>query len=225
MPVWPPCRSALPVLLPCSAPLQLLRAARTVPGAPTARPQACQHPTRPPPLRRLCLDFTDPCVELLLSISPSGNPCCILPPSRASQRGSQVRRGRCWCPALLLKRPCSMGATASTGPSTNPSPAPLSLQGKALFSLIGLENLNEDTLIASLAAVEGHVANTCPPATCVAPPPGQQQQQQTAASPLAYCPEFACYLERCLELAQKHRGLGPAPAVLLLQVRAYGLHL
>ena len=90
-----PCQLAASLyFLPCSAPLQLLRAARTVPGAPsTARPLACQHPTRPPPLRRLCLDFTDPCVELLLSPSPSGNPCCVLPPSRASQRASQVRVG------------------------------------------------------------------------------------------------------------------------------------
>lgn len=75
-----------------------------------------------------------------------------------------------------------------------------------------MDSLSEETVVDRLAAVEGHVANTC--SAC----PSLDAPQQLPPSPLVYSPEFSCFLERCLELAQTHKDLGVAPAVLLLQV-------
>jgi hypothetical protein len=125
-------------------------------------------------LRKLCADFSEPCVELLVASTSSGMPCCILP------RGN---------------------------------PAARDAQAHGLFRLLDLTGLNERTVVDRLAAVEGHVANTC--SAC----PLQDGQQQP--SPLVYCPELSCFLERCLELAQMQKQLGLAPTVLLLQVTAW----
>ncbi|PSC69363.1 FLOWERING LOCUS T-like isoform X2 [Micractinium conductrix] len=98
-------------------------------------------------------------------------------------------------------------------------------QSRGLFALLSLETLSAETLVFSLAAVEGHVAQTCAacpnnaaqgaPADAVAM---HQQHQRQQPSPLVYSPEFNAYLERCLELAATRPDLGPAPAVLLLQI-------
>jgi hypothetical protein len=93
----------------------------------------------------------------------------------------------------------------TTGP-----PAP---QQHGLQRLISLHDLSASTVVDKLAAVEGHVKNVC--AACPAAAVGELPRQP---SPLVYRPDFACFLERCLELAQLHKGLGLAPAVLLLQI-------
>ena len=82
------------------------------------------------------------------------------------------------------------------------------LRLQSLTKLISLSSLRPDCLVDSLAAVEGHLTHTRAQRPRGAPP-----------SSLCRCPEFACYLERCLELARDNKGLGPAPYVLLLQVR------
>lgn len=93
-----------------------------------------------------------------------------------------------------------------------PNAPPRGIQARGLFSLIRLDSLSEETVVDRLAAVEGHVANTC--SAC----PSLDAPQQLPPSPLVYSPEFSCFLERCLELAQTHKDLGVAPAVLLLQI-------
>ncbi len=78
-------------------------------------------------------------------------------------------------------------------------------QTRGLLSLISLESLDSNSLAASLAAVDGQLA------TCAACP-------AVALETLREAPPLCAYLERCLELTRENRGLGPAPAVLLLQV-------
>lgn len=91
------------------------------------------------------------------------------------------------------------------------------MQSKALQLLTGLEGLDERSLVNSLASVEGFVTNTCSECPTAGAAAGEEARR---ASPLAYSPPFSAFLERCLELAQSHLELGPAPAVLLLQVGA-----
>ncbi|KAL4447837.1 hypothetical protein ABPG75_005056 [Micractinium tetrahymenae] len=83
-------------------------------------------------------------------------------------------------------------------------------QARGLFHLLRLDSLNESTLANALAAVDGHVAQTC--AGC------PQGRSERGPSPLVYCPEFAAFLERALELARMRPDLGIAPPVLLLQI-------
>lgn len=87
-------------------------------------------------------------------------------------------------------------------------------QPHSLQRLIGLSDLSAATVVDKLAAVEGHVKNAC--TDCPAVAAGDDSLRQP--SPLVYRPDFACFLERCLELAQLHKGLGLAPAVLLLTI-------
>lgn len=75
--------------------------------------------------------------------------------------------------------------------------------------MLSLDGLNEHTLANALAAVDGHVAQTC--AGC------PQGRSERGPSPLVYCPEFSAFLERALELARMRPDLGIAPPVLLLQ--------
>lgn len=105
-------------------------------------------------------------------------------------------------------------ASSSTGSPCCilPSTALRSRQSSGLYNLLRLDRLDATTVVNMLAAVEGHVANAC--AAC----PSALASDEPRASPLVYLPEFACFLERCLELAQMHKDLGPAPAVLLLQI-------
>ena len=125
--------------------------------------------------------------------------------------------------------PCNrrqMAACPHAHPPLPVLPSLVLLQSRGLFALLSLETLSAETLVFSLAAVEGHVAQTCAacpnnaaqgaPADAVAM---HQQHQRQQPSPLVYSPEFNAYLERCLELAATRPDLGPAPAVLLLQVR------
>lgn len=71
-------------------------------------------------------------------------------------------------------------------------------------------------MASRLAAVDGTVAQTteCTAASA----DGGAAASAPAPSPLAYSPPFSAFLERCLELTDTHKELGPAPAVLLLQI-------
>lgn len=107
------------------------------------------------------------------------------------------------------------GAPCCILPAANSFGGP---QDLGLFRLLSLQSLTEHTLAGALAAVDGHVANTC--TACPSNPAA------TCPSPLAYCHEFSAFLERSLEMARERPDLGPAPAVLLLQIvsrMGYGL--
>lgn len=105
-------------------------------------------------------------------------------------------RAKCVCFVLLY---CCLSNTTN-------SPAFLLLQTRGLLGLLSLETLDASTLTNSLAAVEGQLSSTC--ASCPA----------VALESLRESPPLCAYLERCLELTRENPGLGPAPAVLLLQV-------
>ena len=214
--------------------MQTLKAAVAVPpaqlragsAAAAAAGKVCQHPTAPARLRRLPESPEDTCVELLVAQDPAGHPCCILPPSPFGQVHA---RARLVVPPLspAPPPPCRRHAARRTRAQTLIRPPschaalPLWVQARGLAGLIRLEGLDERTLVGSLAAVEGFVANTC--GACPSNPAAAGSTGAGAAaaapSPLAYSPPFLAYLERCLELAAGHLELGPAPAVLLLQVR------
>jgi hypothetical protein len=81
------------------------------------------------------------------------------------------------------------------------------VQTRGLLGMLSLETLDASSLTNSLAAVEGQLSSTC--ASCPA----------VALESLRESPPLCAYLERCLELTRENPGLGPAPAVLLLQVR------
>lgn len=194
--------------------MQSLQAARPVQaaqlrGAPAGAVGVCQHPSRPARLRHLPESPEDACVELLVAQAPAGHACCILPPSNSGQvrvQGSGVGFGR------RLRRSTRNRHVARRSPRVlKPSRAP---QARGLSGLTRLQGLNERTLADSLAAVEGFVATTC--GACPEAADGSLAAAAAAPSPLAYSPPFLAYLERCLELAQRHPGLGPA--VLLLQI-------
>lgn len=197
---------------------------QAVPGA-----RQCAHPSRPSPLRRLVESAEDTCVELLVA-EHNSHPCCLLPRAAAGTWGAQVcgrhggaatlqycqrcrmhhhnrrlpvlanrrqPRARCFCFVLFY---CRL-------PNTIHSPVFRLPQTRGLLGLLSLETLDAGTLTNSLAAVEGQLSSTC--ASCPA----------VALESLRESPPLCAYLERCLELTRENPGLGPAPAVLLLQVR------
>lgn len=99
-----------------------------------------------------------------------------------------------------------MRALAISHPTRSPH-TPALPQTRGLLGLLSLEGLDASTLAHSLAAVEGQLSSTC--AACPA----------VALEALRQMPPLCSYLERCLELTRENPGVGPAPAVLLLQVR------
>ena len=198
----------------CSAAVQqLLLSARPLAAAPSQpRRAACAHPTAPAPLRRVAT-FDEACVELLLvastAASASGNTyqCCPLPRTfPQSQVGGRVGG---WVGGGLAG--WHQGRSPPPWSVAERTTAPRHAALQSLARLISLSSLRPDCLVDSLAAVEGHLTNTRAQRPRGAPP-----------SSLCRCPEFACYLERCLELARDNKVLGPAPYVLLLQVRCAG---
>lgn len=123
-------------------------------------------------------------------------------PSRPSPLRRLVESAEDTCVELLVaehnSHPCCLLPRAAAGT--------WGAQTRGLLGLLSLETLDASTLTNSLAAVEGQLSSTC--ASCPA----------VALESLRESPPLCAYLERCLELTRENPGLGPAPAVLLLQI-------
>lgn len=192
------------------APLQQRTATaqgRAAPGASGGRPrQLCSpHQARPPApaagvRNRLRGRAAGSLPRRCALLHPAARPGARQPGARCNG-GLRAGLARLFAARTVLP--------AVPSPLCLPAPATPSEQARGLPVLIRLDGLDASTLTASLAALDGHLATTC--AAC---PAGGE-----ALASLRELPQLSAYLERCLELAQEHKGLGPAPAVLLLQVR------